>query len=921
MKYFESLDARADTRSHEGTTTSIVGERRAGPTNNLGLIAQQIRRYSELQPDHPAVVAVGSKPLSYRALQFFIDAFRTCLREAGFGPNARIAVGLPHGPHAALAIVATTCSAIAVPFNPKQTSAEIETRFDVLRLDAVLLPQSSDCVVRRVAERRGLTIIEAVAAKDSELGFKIIVRQTNSAKLSDESDKPHPETPAFILQTSGTSGEPKLIPFSHDNMLAAAARLQAWFQLKPEDRCLNASPVYYSHGLKVTVFTPLLTGGTIVFPTDPSRFDFSEWFSTLKPTWYSAGPTLHRLVFDHTGDRPDAKTAHALRFILSGGAPLPREVREGLQLALGVPVVEHYGSSEAAQIAANVPSPGPCKPGTCGVPWPDTLVIVDENGKAVAPGEQGEILLRGPTVISGYLDAEALNRASFVDGWFKTGDIGSLDEEGFLTLHGRRNDLINRGAEKIWPIEIENALMRHPAVAEAAAFAVPHPRLGEDVAAAVALRPGTQVLSVELRKYLGEILSSFKVPRQIFVLDRLPKGSTGKIMRRELSASLPSKTVAPQPVPISSADALLSKQLTELWLRLLKSGPLTIDDDFFEKGGDSLLAAEMLVEIERLIGRPVSPSILFEATTIRQLMGKLSGTESSQSKILLQLFPEGSKPPLVFFHGEIYGNGYYTKQLSDLLGPDQPLTVIAPHGIDDTFVPVSIEAMAADRLALIRKAHPHGPYRLAGYCVGGLVAFETARLLIAAGEKVEIVVMLDSPLVNGRPFAQRVLSCLGRLRPIVGSYADPIMARAVSHLIRADMISNRSELQMAWAWFRSVAAGVRRQSLARLGAKTPAVATHGAVRPKINPRDNPAFYGTYDDLRYSGYYKALANYIPSPAPIPIVYFSVEYKAAGWRSISSKIEEIKMFGDHATPIMNVRALASYLQAAFKDGVAR
>ena len=323
---------------------------------------------------------------------------------------------------------------------------------------------------------------------------------------------------------------PKLIPFSHRNMLAAAARLQAWLGLTPQDRCLSVIPLFYSQGLTVTCFTPLLTGGAVAFPTDASKFDYSEWFSVLKPTWYSAGPTLHRLVFDQIKHRANAKAGHALRFVL--GAPFPRDVQEGLSNALGVPVLEHYGSSEAAQIAANLPPPGLSNVVTCGIPWPDTLMIAGDDGRQLLPKEQGEILVRGPTVISGYLDALDLNRISFVDGWLKTGDVGSLDEDNFLTLHGRKDDLIDRGGEKISPAEIDDALTRHPAVAEAAAFSVPHPRLGEDVAAAVVLHPGMTATPAEIRGYLREQIASFKIPRRIFLCDQLPRGQTGKVMRR-----------------------------------------------------------------------------------------------------------------------------------------------------------------------------------------------------------------------------------------------------------------------------------------------------------------------------------------------------------------------------------------------------
>ena len=507
----------------------------------LSTIGDKIRRRAELQPDHAAVVASGFASLSYRELQYLIDEVRAALRLDGFGRRARIAIAMPNGPQAALAIVAVACSAVSIPLNPRQTLSEIETCLAALRPDAVLVVKGADSAARSAAERMGITIIEATESKGGTLGFSIAEPKTSISAAPDESDDPDPDAPAFILQTSGTAAEPKLIPYSHRNMLAVAARCQTWFDLTPQDRCLSVSPVFYAHGLKVTVFTPLLTGGTVTFPTDASKFDYSEWFSVLKPTWYSAGPTLHRLVFDQIESRADAKAGHSLRFVLSSGAPLPRDVLRGLEDALGVPVVEHYSSSEASLIAANLPKPGCSKPGTCGIPWPGSAIIVAADGSRLPPGEQGEILVAGATVIAGYLDAPELNRTCFVNGWFKTGDIGSLDEDGFLTLHGRRDDLINRGGEKISPVEIDDALMRHPAVAEAAAFAVPHPRLGEDVAAAVVLRPGMTVRPVELRGYLQEQLASFKVPRRIVICDQLPKGQTGKVVRRRLAESVGKK--------------------------------------------------------------------------------------------------------------------------------------------------------------------------------------------------------------------------------------------------------------------------------------------------------------------------------------------------------------------------------------------
>ena len=497
-------------------------------------IGPAILRHAESRPDSTAVVATGFAPLSYRGLRDYLARCATRLREFGLDRDARVAVALPSGADGALAIVATACAAVAVPIDTQLTAPEIDGRLESLRPLAVIVPANGPSPAREVAMGRGVAVIEAVREDRGKLGLELSAPKIGAAAA----EEPDNAATAFILQTSGTTAGPKLIPFSHRNMLAAAARVQSWFGLTPSDRCLSVSPICYSHGLKVTVFTPLITGGSAAFPLSPSSLDVDEWLGVLKPTWYSAGPTLHRFMFDKTKALPNVRSIHNLRFVVSGGAPLTREVRDGLSAALGVPVLEHYGSSEAAQISANLPPPGPFKPGTCGIPPTDTVKIVAESGREVSAGEHGEILLGGPTVTSGYLEAPDLNRDSFVDGWFRTGDIGSLDAEGFLTIHGRKTEMINRGGEKISPAEIDDGLQRHPAVAEAAAFAVPHPRLGEDVAAAVVLKEGATVTPLELREFLLPTLAQFKIPRRIVFVDRLPKGATGKVQRQRLVEGL-----------------------------------------------------------------------------------------------------------------------------------------------------------------------------------------------------------------------------------------------------------------------------------------------------------------------------------------------------------------------------------------------
>jgi oxalate---CoA ligase len=583
--------------------------------NKQRTIGGVIRTHADVHPERPAIVASQFALLSYRELQDQIDAVRAHLRQAGFGRDARIAVAVANSPEAALAIVAIACSAVAVPLDPKLTVAEVERCLLALRPSAVLALRGSDSAARRVAEQHGFHIIEAIVAQHGKFGLQLAAPRVGTALSLDD---PDPEAPAFILHTSGTTADPNLVPFSHRNMLAVTKRLQAWFNLTPQDRCLNVSPVYYSHALTTTVLPPLLAGGSVAFPANASNVDLSEWLGALEPTWYSAGPTLHLSVLEKAQLRSDARTMHSLRFISSAGAPLAGDVHERLQTVLGVPVLEHYGSSETAQISTNLPAPGPSKPGTCGIPARDTVRIVGEDGRPLPPGERGEILVRTASVMSGYLNAPELNRAAFIDGWFRTGDIGSLDEEGFLSLHGRQKELINRGGEKIAPLEIDNALMRHPDVAQAAAYAVPHPRLGEDVAAAVVLRPGSKITADELREFLGRQLATYKNPRRITIVDQLPKGITGKVQRKRLSETSAGQSVA------ASSEARLHADLLQLWKKFLKTDNISIDDDFFEKGGDSLLAMELHVEVQRLTSQPLSESVLFEAATVRELAKRLS---------------------------------------------------------------------------------------------------------------------------------------------------------------------------------------------------------------------------------------------------------------------------------------------------------
>ncbi|WP_247516043.1 AMP-binding protein [Bradyrhizobium sp. 190] len=822
-------------------------------------LSQVIGRTANRFPHQPAITSATFAPLTYQDLQRQLDEIRRQLRLAGFDCNARIGILMPNGADAILTIVAVACCSVAVPLDPRLSRAEIDQRLDMLRLNALLVPQGSTSGARQAAERRRLAIIEAAPVGHGQLGLNIAVQVSDSPAIDAE---PDPGSPAFILQTSGTTAQPKLIPFSHSNMLAAAARLQAWFGLTHRDRCLSVSSPYYSHGLKVTVFTPLLTGGSIAVPANSAVVALDEWLDVLRPTWYSAGPTLHTAVLDKAENLEDAPAAHTLRFVVSGGAPLLKEVQDDLQRILGVPVLEHYGSSEAAQIAANLPPPEPNRPGTCGQPWPDTVVIVGEDGHPLPAGERGEIWVRGPTVISGYLDAPELNQAAFREGWFRTGDIGSLDGDGFLSLHGRLSEIINRGGEKIAPAEIESALLRHPAIAEAAAFAIAHPRLGDDVAAAIIPHPGAQTTPAELRQFLQRELASFKIPRHILFLDQLPKGATGKVQRRRLRESVDGLLGHQGAMPllaVNSGPLDLEAELLTLWRRLLKCEAVTVDDDFFASGGDSLLAMEMLIEVERLIGHPVPETILFGAETIRQLAPKIAMQTGTPATPVFQFHARGDRPPLHFFNGDLVSGHSSLRRMVDLLGPDYPIISIDPHGLRGEPIPPSIKQMAADRLPLILARQASGPFLLGGKCNGAMVAFEAARLLMAAGHKVDMVVMIDPPTVSARPVPRAII---GLMKPLVSPYLS--------------------------RWTFEVLAGLERFFKASASKQTAIAKLYGALS---NPNNEipPALWDAYSI--------AMAQYLPGPLELPVTFYAADHDGRAWRHLSSQLEVVQVPGGH------------------------
>ena len=332
-----------------------------------------------------------------------------------------------------------------------------------------------------------------------------------------------------MLHTSGTTSRPKIVPLAQRNVCASARNIRTTLALTPADRGLNIMPLFHIHGLIAGTLAPLSAGSEVCYTTGFNALKFFQWVSEIRPTWYTAVPTMHQVILSRAGKNKDVIEANPLRFIRSSSSSLPPQVIKELEEVFGAPVIESYGMTEAAhQMSSNPLPPGTRKPGTVGVAAGPEVAVIDADGNPVAPGATGEIAIRGENVTSGYENNPKANGEAFVRGWFRTGDQGVMDAEGYLTITGRLKEIINRGGEKISPREVDEVLLDHPAVQQCVTFAVPHDKLGEEVAAAVVLREGAQAGEKDLREFLAIRLADFKVPRKILILSEIPKGATGK---------------------------------------------------------------------------------------------------------------------------------------------------------------------------------------------------------------------------------------------------------------------------------------------------------------------------------------------------------------------------------------------------------
>jgi len=429
---------------------------------------------------------------------------------------------------------------------------------------------------------------------------------------------PVPEDVALFLHTSGTTSRPKGVPLTHGNLMASIANIAATYQLTPRDRSLIVMPLFHVHGLIGATLSTLHTGGAVVVPAKFSAGAFWQMAARYAVTWYSAVPTIHQILLSRADQ--DNAPRRGLRFIRSCSSALAPAVFHLLEERFGAPVLEAYGMTEAAhQMASNPLPPGPRKPGFVGKGTGVDIAILDDQGQVLPAGKQGEVSIRGNNVMHGYLNNSEANASSFSNGYFRTGDQGVLDENGYLMLTGRLKELINRGGEKIAPREIDEVLLAHPGVQQAVAFAVPHPSLGEDIAAAVVLKDGAPGCEAAFREFALDRLPMFKVPSRIILVNDVPKGWTGKIQRVGLAERLAAALAVPYEGPASDTERLVATTICEV-LNCEKVGR---NDNFFSLGGDSLRATQVLTRLGQSLGFQIPVPTVFRCPTPALLANKL----------------------------------------------------------------------------------------------------------------------------------------------------------------------------------------------------------------------------------------------------------------------------------------------------------
>ena len=490
-----------------------------------------VRNIIESQNDNRiAITSESSSPLKFVDLKSLIERISKQLSGNGINNKDRAAIVLPNGPYMATSFLAISSYMSAAPLNPNYKSEEFEFYLEDLKPKIVIVEKNSKNPVVEVANKLKIPVCEIKSDGNNLSG------DFNLFKKSSDYVLPGEDHEALVLHTSGTTSRPKIVPLTNKNIFSSADNISKSLNLTDKDHCLNIMPLFHIHGLIAVLAASMKVGASVCASSGFNALKFLDNAKREKITWYSGVPTMHQAILMRADKNLETAKQLNLRFLRSSSASLPPAVFEKLNEVFNCPVIEAYGMTEAThQMTSNPLPPKSQKPGFVGIPAGPEVCIMDTNNKILNQGEEGEVCIRGENVTTGYENNPDANKNSFSNGWFRTGDQGYFDKDGYLKISGRLKEIINKGGEKISPLEVDNILMDHPNIEQAVCFGYEDKMLGEDIATAIIIKEGMQCTEDDIKIYANEKLAKFKIPKKIFFVNEIPKGATGKLQRNTLA--------------------------------------------------------------------------------------------------------------------------------------------------------------------------------------------------------------------------------------------------------------------------------------------------------------------------------------------------------------------------------------------------
>ena len=486
--------------------------------------------FENSENDKIAISSENNSKISYRDLKIFAEDISKQLSGNGISNKDRAAIVLPNGPSMATSFLGISSYMSAAPLNPSYKSEEYEFYLKDLNPKIIIVEKNSNNPSVEVAKKLKIEICELKIHKDQPEGLFDLFDNKSDYSSPNENDE------ALVLHTSGTTSRPKIVPLSNNNIYSSSENISKSLSLTDNDHCLNIMPLFHIHGLIAVLATSMKVGASVCASSGFNALKFLDLARLEKITWYSGVPTMHQAILLRANKNKEAAKNLNLRLIRSSSASLPPAVFKDLNEAFNCPIIEAYGMTEAThQMTSNPLPPKKQKAGFVGLPAGPEVCIMSENGDMMKKGEEGEVCIKGENVTLGYENNEEANKTSFTNGWFRTGDQGYFDEDGYLKISGRLKEIINKGGEKISPLEVDNVLMDHPSIDQAVCFGYEDKMLGENIASAIIIKSGEMCSEEDVLKYAQEKLAKFKIPKKIFFVDEIPKGATGKLQRNVLA--------------------------------------------------------------------------------------------------------------------------------------------------------------------------------------------------------------------------------------------------------------------------------------------------------------------------------------------------------------------------------------------------